>query len=1686
MKTSPSFRLNAAAVAVALCFVSPIVWSNPTGGVVVSGSATMVNNGNTLTVTNTPGTVLNWQQFNIGQGQTTQFIQQSAQSTVLNRVVSNNPSQILGTLRSNGQVFLINPFGIMFGVGSVVDVNGLIASTLNISNADFLLGRMNFAGSNGTSVVNQGSITTPLGGRVYLIGNNVTNQGVITSPQGKVLLAAGNQVSLVDSTTPHISVTLSAPAGGQAVNLGTISAQGGSIDVYAPLIQQQGVLRADSAAIDPQGNIVLFATQNANLAQGSVTSANGAQGGSITVQSAGTATLAGQVSALGNAGVGGTVNVLGNQVDLTNSAQIDASGTLGGGTALVGGDFQGKNAAVQNAFTTTVAQGATINVSALGKGNGGKSVVWANDTTTFNGNIFARGGVQGGNGGNVEVSGKRALAFNGSVNTLAPLGRAGSLLLDPYSMCVFSTASPSCTGSTMTATALVANVLTNGTYTLTTSGGDLAVMEPIAIGGAAGAGIGKSLILEATGGSVWTLPAATMPGGVITTNGANLTLRAVKSTAGTGGEVHVSNTVSTFGGAFTINAQGLAVVENGGVTTEGGAVNINASSFTLGNTVATATQINTQAPATTPIGGNVSIKTSGTNAADGVTINAGSSISAGNGLIDLAGMSYSNLNTANLGTANYSIKSIGQGIFSFNNITNNFVDASVNAILIRTYTPPNATTPYNVLFGTVGPCPNALCFSPNTTDHIKTVAGGAVAASGNLTVTSNLQFNGGGQFALIAAGDIILNGSVSVLYPTGTTAPPTGSTSVALVAGNNVINNVGAAALSVPAGYTWSLFAKDQTTSVLNGLVSNVVNLGQGGSATSYTNALINGAIAKVTAGNFAFMQLIGNLLSAAGASTTTGNQAIFWGPASSNLSQFIAANHCVLNPLLCGATTDRAVQSNSQPTTPAGASAEADLNYSPALNVADGRVWVSYEDVRRSRREARQAEDDLDEDHARTGRTGRTSEFDLKVAWVSVKRAEARVRETEMELRASEAELKAAKSPEEQARAQVRHSVASFRHADAEVQQAQADVRHAAAAIKNAASPDAKAAAEQKQTEAQNRLAQAEVHRAEADVEKAQQESQRTDAVPTKHAEVEVKQAHLESKRAAAEVRTAKDPAARAVAEEKLTLALAKQAEAEARKANTEAQRAEDDAQSSGSPIAQRLAADKRLDAEVKQARADLRASEAAAKSAKDPVARANAEEKMAQAGLKKAESEGKQAAQEAKQAREDLKTVRSEVSKAVLLKKAEAEEARGTAKSLEVDARKAEIEVKKAEAAVKQADADVRAAKSPEQRAAAEKQLAEKQAALEGKREQVERKHNALEKARDVAEEKGHAYHTARSRRDERMIEAFGGVDLTTEGRRHSQELLAMRHDFMKEKLGAALKILAANPKAAEVKKCESGQSMGCIPTTILPLTPAAGEVVARVQLPLHIPSQAFLPEIQRKVAVVIGNNAYQDPDIPALNGAVRDADAVALMLKEKLGYDVRVVHNGTRADIVRTLNEIADETGSKDSVVVYYAGHGYQMEDNKEGYWIPSDASTSSPENWISNTDINQLLTNIPAKQMLVVSDSCFSGSLTNEQKVSSKVTSTETPAQILSKRSVVIMSSGGEEPVMDEGRDGHSIFAWHLLDKVQKLDTFEHGAEVFDAIRAGVAADGVPQLPEYGASVSAGHKNGGEYLFEVRKY
>ncbi len=505
----------ALAIAVAAGTASGGASANPTGAQVIHGSASFANPAaGVLNITNSAGAVLNWQSFDIGAGEITRFIQPSAASAVLNRVVSGDPSEILGTLASNGHVFLINQNGILFGRNATVDTAGLVASTLNLSDADFLAGRMNFTGPPEAGPIrNEGYIKTAANGTVVLIAPNIENSGIIETPGGELVLAAGHSVSLVTLDSDYMSFEVTAPDG-VTVNLGSLLAQGGAARVFSGSIRNAGTIAADSVALGANGVVELRATRGValeagstiaarggadadggaisitvdasadgaaptRLTQGGTLDASGVDGGSVRleaddvelagatradgaasggtieviargdVEAAATAVLSAQGGTGQGGGIdvragdrlasgaihdargdtGGTVRLLANEEVVLGGALIDVRGDHGGGQARVGGGFAGGED-LPEARTTTVDSLTRVRADAITDGDAGKVAIWAGEETDFHGQILARGGRDGGDGGMVEVSGK-TLTHAGTVNVTARRGNAGTLLLDP-------------------------------------------------------------------------------------------------------------------------------------------------------------------------------------------------------------------------------------------------------------------------------------------------------------------------------------------------------------------------------------------------------------------------------------------------------------------------------------------------------------------------------------------------------------------------------------------------------------------------------------------------------------------------------------------------------------------------------------------------------------------------------------------------------------------------------------------------------------------------------------------------------------------------------------------------------------------------------------------------------------------------------------------------------------------------------------------------------------------------------------------------------------------------------------------------------------------------------------------------------------------------------------------------------
>jgi len=420
--------------------------ANPEGPQVINGQVTIDTGTPGVTnITNSPNAIINWQNFNIAQDEITRFIQQNGQSAVLNRIIGQNPSEILGQLLSNGKVFLINPNGIVFGAGSVIDTQGLLASSLNLSNRDFLTGNYHFmAGSSTGNIVNEGIIRTGKDGNIILIAPSITNNGIIKSEGGRITLAAGQELTITNLDDPEIRFQVQAPSN-EVLNIGKILSQGGAIDLFANSLKHSGEINADSVEMDAQGNIRLVAKQDISLTADSKTTANNSQGdaGNIHIESTtGTTTLQGVVEAQATeSGKGGHVELLGEKVAVLGQAQIDASGENGGGQILVGGDYQGKNPDVHNAQATFIGSDTKITADAVTSGNGGKVVAWSDKATRAYGKISAKGGNQGGNGGVVETSGHWLDTTGIKVDASAAKGKGGSWLLDPNDVTIQATGS---------------------------------------------------------------------------------------------------------------------------------------------------------------------------------------------------------------------------------------------------------------------------------------------------------------------------------------------------------------------------------------------------------------------------------------------------------------------------------------------------------------------------------------------------------------------------------------------------------------------------------------------------------------------------------------------------------------------------------------------------------------------------------------------------------------------------------------------------------------------------------------------------------------------------------------------------------------------------------------------------------------------------------------------------------------------------------------------------------------------------------------------------------------------------------------------------------------------------------------------------------------------------------------------
>ncbi len=381
------------------------LYAAPQGKQVMQGEVSFEQEGSLTTIAASHQSIISYQRFDIRASEVVQFIQPSASATVLILITDGeNPSQILGSIQANGRLLLVNPAGIVFGKSASVDAGALYAVSGQMNEQDFLYGLNHFSDMEGI-VENHGTLRGEL---ILMIGKHVVNTGGIYVADGMIRLMAGSEVYLGQDGN-RISGNLESAAKQELhgiENTGILEADGGSVvltaaDPYSFAIHNMGIIKAADITVDG--------------------------GGKGTVKIAGTLDTSNPIPGE----IGGTIKVLGDKVNLHEYAAIDASGDAGGGEVLIGGDYQGKNPEIRNASRTYVGPDTVVRADATVAGDGGKVIIWAEETTGFGGFISARGGNQGGNGGFAEVSGKQNLLYRGMADLTAPLGATGTLLLDP-------------------------------------------------------------------------------------------------------------------------------------------------------------------------------------------------------------------------------------------------------------------------------------------------------------------------------------------------------------------------------------------------------------------------------------------------------------------------------------------------------------------------------------------------------------------------------------------------------------------------------------------------------------------------------------------------------------------------------------------------------------------------------------------------------------------------------------------------------------------------------------------------------------------------------------------------------------------------------------------------------------------------------------------------------------------------------------------------------------------------------------------------------------------------------------------------------------------------------------------------------------------------------------------------------
>ncbi len=894
----PAFLKNTSCVAFFLLTASAL-YALPEIGQVVSGQVEChADDLHSLQIHVSDKAIINYPKFDIGVGEHVQFIQPSQNATVLNRVIAKNPSKILGKLSANGRVFLVNPSGIYVGPTAVVNVGSFVASSLNIRDEDFLNDKFQFyhePGSEKSSVINEGLICASPEGFVALFAPMVENRGSIIAKAGKVALAStshAERVTLDFHGDGLIRFTLEDDLKEAVLaSYSQIESAGGSVELLMNTAQDaiKRVVNTDGLAfvnaIEEVDGIVRLVSTSRIVAN--------------AIELEGEHVAAGGVLDASNDKSGGSVRILGDKIGLVD-AHITTSGETGGGEVLIGGDYQGKGD-LRRAQFTTMDELSTIESDAKINGNGGKVILWSDDTTLFDGKIYARGGEWRGNGGFVETSGKMQLGSEtGYVNTLSSTGQHGLWLLDPNTININSNGGGTITNASNCPTSGTVNISSatiNGAVSNVALCAQSGVNSSITVNNAVSmtnAGIGLSLTAGSTNLGTITLNAGittkggaigltgvvalgaavvldttnTAPGGanvnftntingaqnlvvnggtngVVTLTGAVGGTTALTSLSAVGGTITQSSTVKTTGALNYTGASAINV--NGNITTSGGAVTLTGPVVISGNPLIDSTNAGA-------VAGGANISFSNTlNGATALTIRAGTGgiatfTGAIGGTTPLTNLSFTSASSVRVGN-NVTVSGANPLVFN----------TPVSLIGTSNITSNNANSTFsNTLNGA-----QALTLTAGTGTVLFSGAVGGVTPLNNLTFASANLVQVGNNITLSGANPLVFSTPVSL---TGTSNITSNNANITFSSSLN-----GAQALTLAGGTGTILFSGAIGGGVpLNSLTAT------GGIITQSSTAQIAGPISYTgpTAINLA-----GNIKTSSGVVTLAGPIAVSGSP---------------------------------------------------------------------------------------------------------------------------------------------------------------------------------------------------------------------------------------------------------------------------------------------------------------------------------------------------------------------------------------------------------------------------------------------------------------------------------------------------------------------------------------------------------------------------------------------------------------------------------------------------------------------------------------------------------------------------------------------------------------------------------------------------------------------------------------